>query len=85
MAATKKLLKAGGGKLRFEGPPWNDNTVDVIRTARAHSLYVLHKTFGDSVHQLQVRGPWPADSTAHLGRLGLLQELVMQALVQGGC
>ena len=52
--ATKQLLKAGAGQLRFEGPPWNNNTVHVIRTARAHSTYVLHKTFSESLDKLQV-------------------------------
>lgn len=66
MAATRKLLKAGGGQLRFEGPPWNDSTVDVIRSAKAHSVYVLTSFFSEAVAKLQVLGTclWLQHGTA---------------------
>ena len=55
--ATSKLAAAGGGSLQFEGRPWNDNTVDFIRLARAHSAFILLRTFADSVASMpsQVR------------------------------
>ncbi len=52
MAATQALADASGGDVVFEGHPWNSNTVDLIRLARAHCLLVLHSTFADSVAQL---------------------------------
>ena len=59
MAATQALAEASGGDVVFEGRPWNSNTVDLIRLARAHCLLVLHSTFADSVAQLaaQVASP----------------------------
>ena len=47
--ATCTLAEASGGSVVFEGRPWNSNTVDLIRLARAHCLLVLHSTFADSV------------------------------------
>lgn len=29
--ATELMVRAGGGKVAFEGPAWNGNTVDLIR------------------------------------------------------
>jgi len=46
------LASASGGPVAFEGVPWNSNTVDLIRLARAHCLFVLHRTFADSVERL---------------------------------
>ena len=50
--ATTAVAAASGGQVAFEGAPWNSNTVDLIRLARAHCLLVLHSTFADSVHRL---------------------------------
>ena len=50
--ATRTLAEASGGSVVFEGRPWNSNTVDLIRLARAHCLLVLHSTFADSVAKL---------------------------------
>lgn len=52
VAATRTLAEASGGEVVFEGRPWNSNTVDLIRLARAHCLLVLHSTFADSVAQM---------------------------------
>ena len=67
MAATQALAEASGGEVVFEGQPWNSNTVDLIRLARAHCLLVLHSTFADSVAQLaaQVAPKWPANTLVH--------------------
>ena len=54
MAAAKKLHASGGGQIHFDGPAWNGNTVDTIRVAKAHSMYVLQKTFKEAVARLQV-------------------------------
>ncbi len=50
--ATRTLAEASGGSVVFEGRPWNSNTVDLIRLARAHCLLVLHSTFADSVAKM---------------------------------
>ena len=50
--ATRTLAEASGGSVAFEGRPWNSNTVDLIRLARAHCLLVLHSTFADSVAKM---------------------------------
>lgn len=50
--ATQLLAAAGDGQVVFEGPAWNSNTVDLIRLARAHCFFVLHRTFADSVQRL---------------------------------
>ena len=50
--ATRALAEASGGSVVFEGRPWNSNTVDLIRLARAHCLLVLHSTFADSVAKM---------------------------------
>ena len=50
--ATERLAAASGGKPVFEGPPWNSNTVDLIRLARAHCQLVLHRTFADYMRRL---------------------------------
>ena len=50
--ATHTLAEASGGSVVFEGRPWNSNTVDLIRLARAHCLLVLHSTFADSVAKM---------------------------------
>ena len=52
MEATRTLAEASGGSVVFEGRPWNSNTVDLIRLARAHCLLVLHSTFADSVAKM---------------------------------
>jgi hypothetical protein len=52
VAAMRTLAEASGGEVVFEGRPWNSNTVDLIRLARAHCLLVLHSTFADSVAQM---------------------------------
>ncbi len=53
MQATKTLAAAGGGRIQFEGAPWNNSTVDLIRAAKAHCDLVLHKTFVESVQDLK--------------------------------
>jgi acyl-CoA oxidase len=50
--ATERLAAASKGTPVFEGEPWNSNTVDLIRLARAHCLLVLHRTFADCVQRL---------------------------------
>lgn len=54
-----KLRSAGSGRLHFDGPAWNDNTVDFIRLARAHCAFILLQTFADYVAstRAEVWGP----------------------------
>ncbi|EFJ46884.1 hypothetical protein VOLCADRAFT_92640 [Volvox carteri f. nagariensis] len=52
-AAAATLTSATGGKLVFEGRPWNENTVDSIRAAKAHCTFILHQTFIKSIEQLE--------------------------------
>ena len=47
--ALEKLRAAGRDQLQFEGSAWNDNTVDFIRAARAHSAFILMQNFAESV------------------------------------
>lgn len=47
--ALEKLQAAGRDQLQFEGSAWNDNTVDFIRAARAHSAFILMQNFAESV------------------------------------
>ncbi|GFR44234.1 hypothetical protein Agub_g5369 [Astrephomene gubernaculifera] len=51
-------LAASGGtrQMVFEGRPWNENTVELIRAAKAHCIYVLHQTFLDSIARLEAAG-----------------------------
>lgn len=49
VAATATLRHAGGGEAHFEGAPWNNNTVDMIRAAKGHLQLVLFQTFAESV------------------------------------
>ena len=65
--ATEQLAAASGGAPAFEGPAWNGNTVDLIRLARAHCLFVLHHTFADSVQRLsdEVRSWVPSELCGH--------------------
>lgn len=53
VAATKTLQQAGGGEVQFEGAPWNDNTVTLIRAAKGHLQLVLFQTFADSVNAIK--------------------------------
>ena len=71
-AGAKKLHAAGQGQIHFDGPAWNSNTVDTIRIAKAHSMYVLHKTFHEAVARLQVQilavcGPLSVACQEHAG------------------
>lgn len=47
--AAETLTEAGGGRIQFEGEPWNTNTVSLIRSAKAHLQLVLLETFAQSV------------------------------------
>lgn len=69
VAATRTLAEASGGEVVFEGRPWNSNTVDLIRLARAHCLLVLHSTFADSVAQMAAEGSVAPPAIAALTKL----------------
>lgn len=47
--AADALTKATGGPMVFEGAPWNNTTMDLIRLARAHCYFYLHQTMVESV------------------------------------
>lgn len=68
LAATK-LRAAGQGTLQFVGPPWNDNTVDFIRLARAHSALILLQTFAVTVADAQAKHEVSSPTVAALSRL----------------
>ena len=53
VSATKTLVQAGGGEAHFEGSPWNNNTVTLIRAAKSHLQLVLFQTFAESVQTLE--------------------------------
>ncbi|KAK9805355.1 hypothetical protein WJX73_005736 [Symbiochloris irregularis] len=54
--ALEKLQAAGHDQLQFEGSAWNDNTVDFIRAARAHSAFNLMQNFAESVSAVSKEG-----------------------------
>lgn len=51
--ATQALVAAGGGVPAFEGAPWNNNTVPLIRASKAHLQLVLFQTFAASVAEME--------------------------------
>jgi acyl-CoA oxidase len=53
VTATEKILAAGKGEAHFEGAPWNDNTVTLIRAAKSHLQLVLFQTFASSVNEME--------------------------------
>ncbi|CAK0735983.1 hypothetical protein CVIRNUC_000672 [Coccomyxa viridis] len=67
--ATRTLAEASGGSVVFEGRPWNSNTVDLIRLARAHCLLVLHSTFADSVAKMAAEASVAAPAIAAVSKL----------------
>eukprot|EP00887_Chlorella_sp_A99_P006224 scaffold3.g6224.t1 len=67
--ATEALARAGGGRLVFEGAPWNGTTVDLIRCARAHCVLCLHKTFVESAAEAGALGALGGATVAALRRL----------------
>lgn len=71
-AASELLARQGGGKVAFEGPVWNDNTVELIRLARAHCWCVLHANFVDTVERAARDARLGGASLAVLGRLASL-------------
>lgn len=44
LVACETLKQMSGGAIVFEGAPWNESTVDLIRLARGHCSYILHET-----------------------------------------
>lgn len=51
LVAAEALRAAGGGALIYEGAPWNNTTVELIRVGRAHCALVIHQTFLESVEE----------------------------------
>lgn len=53
-AATARLLQSSpGGRVAFEGPAWNGNTVPLITAARAHCLLAVQDSFVAAVHSVE--------------------------------
>eukprot|EP00884_Botryococcus_braunii_P015671 jgi/Botrbrau1/2788/Bobra.0125s0001.1 len=67
--ATQTLSGNGNGKIVFEGAPWNNSTVDLIRAARGHCDLVLHSTFISSVANLKAEGSLSPPTIAVLEKL----------------
>lgn len=75
-AATATLLAAcPGGRLVFEGEPWNGSTVELIRAARAHCLLVLHANFVDALRAAGQQQQLSVAALAALSRLAVLHGL----------
>ncbi|CAG9467403.1 unnamed protein product [Pedinophyceae sp. YPF-701] len=55
VAAAKALFKAGGGQLKFEGAPWNNNMVALVEAAKSHSRLVIAGTFYDVLERQEDR------------------------------
>lgn len=64
-----------GGQLVFEGAPWNACTVELIRAAKAHCLYVLHSTFVSALGEAEARRELSGAAVAALRRLAVLHGL----------
>jgi acyl-CoA oxidase len=67
----------GGGGLVFEGKPWNDTTVDLIRLARAHCALALHQTFVAAVGAAAAAGRLSRPAVAVLRRACELHGVVL--------
>jgi acyl-CoA oxidase len=85
--AADVLRAAGNGKFVFEGAPWNNSTVDLIRVARAHCCLVVHQWFVDAV--AEARGQLSPQSAAVLATVAALHGVTLlceaQAdLLEGG-
>jgi hypothetical protein len=63
---------AGGGKLVFEGAPWNGSTLALIAAAKAHCELTLARTFFDATDRWAARGDLPAEALLVMGRVGAL-------------
>ncbi|KAG2488798.1 hypothetical protein HYH03_012598 [Edaphochlamys debaryana] len=78
-AAEATLRRASGARgLVFEGAPWNENTIDFIRSAKAHCALVLHATFLEGVARLEGQralGPQGAAVLRQLAALFALDSL----------
>lgn len=70
--AAEILKSAGGGQMVFEGQAWNNNTVAMIRCARAHTAYVLHKNMLDSIARIEADRKQPAATLAVLHQVATL-------------
>ncbi|CAD7698591.1 unnamed protein product [Ostreobium quekettii] len=54
--AAEQLKQESGGNPVFEGEPWDNSNVIVIKLAVAHSQYVIYKNFMDSLQGIRSRG-----------------------------
>lgn len=89
LVAADALRRAGGGELVFEGEPWNETTVDLIRVARAHCSLAMHQTFVAAVEDAATKGGLSAPAASVLRRVAelhgvvLLEEVVADLLESG--
>ncbi|EFN54271.1 hypothetical protein CHLNCDRAFT_36152 [Chlorella variabilis] len=87
--ATQVLARAGGGRVAFDGEPWNNSTVDLIRAARAHVALYLHQNFVDCVEAAASQRALGAAASGVLRELMQLHGVVLlleasSDLLEGG-
>ncbi|GAB4820390.1 hypothetical protein N2152v2_007436 [Parachlorella kessleri] len=75
--AVQVLMKAAGGKLAFEGEPWNSSSVDLIRLAKAHCVLVMHQTFVEAVGRAASERHVGPDTALALKQLAALHGVVV--------
>lgn len=86
-AATARLAAASpNGRVAFEGPAWNGNTVPLIAAAKAHCLLAVQDSFVAAVRGMREVGggvPEAMETLARLHGLVLLEQGAADLLESG--
>lgn len=70
--AVDTLRAAGGGKLAFEGAPWNGSTLALIAAAKAHCELTLTRTFFEALQRWSAQAQLPPETLAVMGNVAAL-------------
>ena len=89
LVAAEALRAAGGGALIYEGAPWNNTTVELIRVGRAHCALAMHQTFLESVEEAARSGKLSPNTLIVLRKLAALHAVTLleedcATLLEGG-
>lgn len=91
LVALETLKQMSGGAVVFEGSPWNESTVDLIRLARGHCSYILHETMVRCVKDAAVERKVSPQTLTVLQKLTalhgvcVLEEMMADLLESGYC
>jgi len=77
LVAADALRHAGGGQLVFEGAPWNNTNVDLIRVARSHCCLFLYQTFLHAVEDAASQGELSSSVISVLRKLTELHAVTL--------